>query len=567
MFRPEGPTEISRGQGPRSVANLFSRPGGATEFQRPFRAPLLINSIVPGAALRLHPANFHRASGAGLIGERERRNSRGMSELPEGWARTNLADIGRWSSGGTPSRSGADYFGQGIPWVKSGDLTDGLITRTEEQITVLGLKNSSAKLMPRGTISIALYGATIGKLGLLGFPAATNQACANVVPNKELIKPQYLFFYLMSERKTLIDKGQGGAQPNISQEIVKAHPIVLPPLNEQRRIVTKLEKLLSRVDAAQARLATIPRTLKRFRQSVLAAACSGRLTASWRRTHSNNEPAPARLAKIKQARLALVRSDVQAAKISKTFSEIESQADVVAPRGWLILRAESICDFITKGTTPNTKEITSNGEVPFLKVQHIIDNKLEFWSLPCFVPNEIHNGVLKRSKVFPRDVLMNIVGPPLNKVAIVPNDFPEWNINQALAIFRPVEGVEPEYLQLILSHEETLEHVLQETRGIVGQSNISLEQCRDLLILLPTQAEQQEIIRRVKALFKTADALEARYRKAKTHVDRLTQSILAKAFRGDLVPQDPNDEPASALLERIRQTRDATGVKKRSVGR
>lgn len=212
-----------------------------------------------------------------------------MSEIREGWVNVKLGNVGIWCSGGTPSRRNPDYFGQGIPWIKSGDLPDGLILNTEEQITKSGLNNSSAKLLPTGTISIALYGATIGKLGVMTFPAATNQACANVVAHSMLIEPRFLFFYLLSERKTLIEKGQGGAQPNISQEIVKSHPIPLPPLNEQRRIVAKLEKLLSRVDAAQARLATVPRIIKRFRQSVLAAACSGKLTADWRGQHLNTE--------------------------------------------------------------------------------------------------------------------------------------------------------------------------------------------------------------------------------------------------------------------------------------
>jgi type I restriction enzyme S subunit len=369
------------------------------------------------------------------------------------------------------------------------------------------------------------------------------------------------FFQSPAYWKQITENISGSAQPNCNATKLSSLTIPVPPLNEQRRIVAKLEKLLSRVDAAQTRLATIPRILKRFRQSVLAPACSGQLTAGWRIRHPNSEPAASRLEKLKQARLALVRNGAQAAKISEMFSEIRSVVDPEVPSGWLTLRAESICDFITKGTTPDTKKITSKGDVPFLKVQHIIDNKLEFSSLPCYVPDETHNGVLKRSKVFPRDVLMNIVGPPLNKVAIVPNDFPEWNINQALAIFRPVGGIEPEYLQLNLSYEGTLEHVLRETRGVVGQSNISLEQCRHLMILVPSLSEQQEIIRRVEALFKTADALEARYRKAKAHVDKLTQSILAKAFRGELVPQDPNDEPATLMLELIKKKKGGKAVR------
>ncbi len=181
-----------------------------------------------------------------------------MSDVPEGWIVTSLGSVGKWSSGGTPSRKNPEYFGKGIPWVKSGDLPDGPILSTQEQITEIGLMNSSAKLLPKGTISLALYGATIGKLGVLTFQAATNQACANVVPDPSLVDADYLFLFLLSQRRDLIEQGQGGAQPNISQEIVKAHPIFIAPLDEQRRIVAKLEELLAKVEACQKRLAKIP---------------------------------------------------------------------------------------------------------------------------------------------------------------------------------------------------------------------------------------------------------------------------------------------------------------------
>src|SRR5258708_6391715 len=147
-----------------------------------------------------------------------------IDDIPQGWAKTILDEVGSWRSGGTPSRTKPEFFGKGLPWIKSGDLPDGPILKTEEQITDLGLPNSSAKLLPAGAISMALYGATIGKLGRLTFPAATNQACANVVPDDRLVEPNYLFYYLLSERRNFVALGQGGAQPNISQEIVRSHP-------------------------------------------------------------------------------------------------------------------------------------------------------------------------------------------------------------------------------------------------------------------------------------------------------------------------------------------------------
>jgi restriction endonuclease S subunit len=177
--------------------------------------------------------------------------------VPDGWVETTLEEVGTWCSGGTPSRTQRQYFGGSIPWVKSGDLPDGPVVTTEETISEEGLVNSAAKILPPGTISMAMYGATIGKLGILTEQAATNQACANVVPNPEIIETRYLFYYLLSQRRQFVNKGQGGAQPNISQQIVRAHNIWIAPLSEQRRIATKLDELLGKINDCQKRLARI----------------------------------------------------------------------------------------------------------------------------------------------------------------------------------------------------------------------------------------------------------------------------------------------------------------------
>jgi type I restriction enzyme S subunit len=479
-----------------------------------------------------------------------------MSELPQGWAVATLGEVARYING--RAFKPAEWTQVGSPIVRIQNLTN-----SSDSFNYTDQRHEEKYRLKNGDLLIA-WSASLGAFIWTRGEAWLNQHIFRVEPYEKLVTKEFLYYAATSAIRDLYNKAHGTGMVHVTKPVFESHQIQVPPLNEQRRIVTKVEKLLKHVDAAQERLATIPHILRRFRQSVLAAACSGKLTSGWRSVSPNSESATSRLEKIRQARLVLVKTTAQAQRISDLFSELCSAQDVPLPTGWLRLSAESICDFITKGTTPNTKEITSDGDVPFLKVQHIVDNKLEFSSLPCFVPREVHNGVLKRSKVFPRDVLMNIVGPPLNKVAIVPNDFPEWNINQALAIFRPVAGIEPEYLQLILTFEGTLEHVLRETRGVVGQSNISLEQCRDLMIVVPSLAEQQEIIRRVEALFKTADALEARYRKAKAHVDKLTPSILARAFRGELVAQDPDDEPASVLLDRIRKGEKPQEGKNRS---
>jgi restriction endonuclease S subunit len=157
------------------------------------------------------------------------------------WKIRTLGDVCRTSSGGTPSRSRPDFFSGNIPWVKSGELTDGLVSEVSEFISDEALAGSSAKLLPVGTLLIAMYGATVGKLGVLTRAAATNQAVCAIFPPPEL-DPKFLFWYLRRQRSHLIAQAVGGAQPNISQTILRDLELPIPPLDQQREIVAELEK-------------------------------------------------------------------------------------------------------------------------------------------------------------------------------------------------------------------------------------------------------------------------------------------------------------------------------------
>ena len=160
------------------------------------------------------------------------------------WPLIRLEEICSIGSGGTPSRAKlAEYYGGTIPWVKSGELRENLITNTEEQITELGLEESSAKLLPSGTLLVALYGATVGRLGVLGVQAATNQAVCYLIPRDEKqVDRNYLFRAMQAQVPAWLNARVGGAQPNISQSVIKSTKIPLPPLSEQRRIATILDK-------------------------------------------------------------------------------------------------------------------------------------------------------------------------------------------------------------------------------------------------------------------------------------------------------------------------------------
>jgi len=174
----------------------------------------------------------------------------------KGWEKKKLGEICTTTSGGTPNRSNNSYFTGTIPWVKSGELDKGLILDTEEKITEEALKNSSAKVFPKGTLLIALYGATIGKLAFLGIDACTNQAICGIYKNDN-IDSNFLYYFLFFKKPSLINKGIGGGQPNISQGILKDLKIPVPPLPIQQQIVSELDILSDIISKKKQQLADL----------------------------------------------------------------------------------------------------------------------------------------------------------------------------------------------------------------------------------------------------------------------------------------------------------------------
>ena len=164
-------------------------------------------------------------------------------EIPESWAWVRLGNIGDWGSGATPSRTHPEYYDGSIPWLKTGDLTDSYITDIPEGISQLALEKTSVRLNESGSVLMAMYGATIGKLGILTYPATTNQACCACKPVYG-VETLFLFYFLMSQQTAFIKRGEGGAQPNISKEKIVTTLMPLPPLAEQHRIVQRIEELL-----------------------------------------------------------------------------------------------------------------------------------------------------------------------------------------------------------------------------------------------------------------------------------------------------------------------------------
>ena len=214
-------------------------------------------------------------------------------EVPESWCWTTLGKIGNWQAGATPSRMRKDYYGGNIPWLKTGDLTDGYIYEIPETITDKALEETSVKLNPTGSVLIAMYGATIGKIGILTFPATTNQACCACVDYKAVTQ-KYLFNFLLSHKEEFVKMGGGGAQPNISKEKIISTLIPIPPIAEQNRIADEIERLITYIEAIELNQGRLEQSLKLCKERILDMALSGKLIPQ----DQDDEPAIELLRKI-----------------------------------------------------------------------------------------------------------------------------------------------------------------------------------------------------------------------------------------------------------------------------
>ena len=344
----------------------------------------------------------------------------------------------------------------------------------------------------------------------------------------------YRFLAQSSVRRAAKENFTGTAgQARVPTSFIEELELPLAPLAEQRRIVVKLEKLLGQVDACQQRLEKMPTLLKRFRQSVLAAACSGRLTADWREENAQESSC---LTTMMETRPLPV------------IAEDEPLFDV--PQSWKWFRLGSLAVFINgdRGKNyPNKSEYVSTG-IPFINAGHILTDGTLCSESMYYLTREKFNS-LRSGKIKTGDLLYCLRGT-LGKTAIV-DVLAEGAIASSLIIVRVSDDLHRKFAFYFLTSRFGMELVQRFDNGS-AQPNLSADSLKHYVIPLPPIAEQQEIVRRVEGLFALADQLELRLKAAASRVCGITPSLLARAFAGKLVPQDPTDEPAEKLLERIK---------------
>jgi type I restriction enzyme S subunit len=355
-----------------------------------------------------------------------------------------------------------------------------------------------------------------------------------------------LYRWLQSQFAHINTNTRGTGIPHVDPEVFWNLEVPLAPLAEQRRIVAKLEQVLGKVEASQRRLAKIPVLLKRFRQSVLAAACSGRLTADWREENPK-ENAVGYIETVRSKRPAKyqdssVRDDLDLPEIPGSWAWTNLR--------FLLSPAEAFCYGVVQPGENDPKGAL------LVRAGDLKNGRVETHALRR-IPKSIHEAY-RRSKLNGGEILVTVVGAGIGETALAQQECAGFNIARAVAKL-PVREFDARYVRHWLTTSRAVTWMKGDSRE-VARPTLNLEQLQTLPVPIPPLPEQQEIVRRVEALFALADRIEARYAKAQAQVDRLTPSLLARAFAGKLVPQDPADEPAAVLLERIRRNGPAAST-------
>lgn len=504
-----------------------------------------------------------------------------MNELPAGWSETKLGDPFVWGSGGTPLRTTSNYYGGGIPWVIIGDLDDGPVSRTSETISQSGLAESSAKWVAEGSVLVAMYG-SIGKLGIAAIPLTTNQAIAFTQPPSG-ISNRYLFYYLMSRRSALLGEGKGGTQSNISQTVIKAFPFVCAPSAEQPRIVDAIDSYVSRLDAAVATLEAAHTKLKAYRTSVLKTAVEGRLVpteaALAQAEKRDFEPADLLLKRMlserrwrwEEVELAKLKAAGKSPRDEKWKARYEEpkapdKKELPAlPEGWCWASVDQVGDVLL-GRQRAPQYLTGQWSHPYLRVANIKDDHIDLDDVEEMDFDDAH---FVKYQLRPGDILVSEGQSPhlVGQSAIYSGGIEGLCFQKTLHRFRAIEGgPTSEFAQLVFRAHVRM-RVFQKVASITTNiAHLTLEKFKESRFPLPPAAEQERIFLEAERLLSVADAVENQVTMERSRIRRLRQAVLKWAFEGKLVDQDPNDEPAEELLERIRAER-ANGETPKRAGR
>jgi type I restriction enzyme S subunit len=458
-----------------------------------------------------------------------------VNEVPPGWTTTRLGDLGDVRLGKMLDKA----KNQGLPtqYLRNINVRWFRFDLTDLQILLISEDERELLSVQDGDLFIC-EGGEPGRCAVWrnGTNSLVYQKALHRFRTSGAIVPELLMYRLHHDADSgaLQDAFTGTTIKHLTRESLSRYEIPLPPLNEQRRIADKLDAVLMRVDACHERLDCVPAILKRFRQAILAAATSGRLTEEWRATQR-------------------VGLDTHAFE----FADADAFRDYVFPQSWGRARLSDIASVVGGVTKDAKKQLPEYVEVPYLRVANV---QRGFFDLTEIKTIRVPQERLAELLLEPGDILFNEGGDidKLGRGWVWGSEIKPYVFQNHVFRARLNDRLFSPRFFSWYGNSRGYDYFLSRGKQTTNLASINKSVLSALPVPLPPAEEQAEIVRHVEVLFAYADRLEARYTAARSQVERLTPALLAKAFRGELVPQDPNDEPASVLLERIRAARAAT---------
>jgi len=463
-----------------------------------------------------------------------------FKHLQDNFPVLKISDIADTSSGGTPNRGMIEYYNGDIPWVKSGELKDGIITNCDEYITAAGLKNSSAKLFPKGTLLVAMYGANIGKTGVLNFDATTNQAVCAIFPKVDISK-DFLFWYFKQQRIEFIAIGKGGAQPNISQTVINNASIVVPDPKIQKKIVDFLEAIeqgkgidnnffipevledVERIykyknsyidlsDSFENQLNQI----ENLNQAILQEAVQGKLV----KQDKKDEPANELLKRIKAEK-------AKSGKKEKPLPPIKPEEIPFAiPENWVWCRLGDAVDLKrgkSKHRPRNDDKLFLNGVYPFIQTGDVSKAKHNN-DLITTINGYYNDFGLAQSEMQPRGSMCITIAANIAECGFLSfNACVPDSIVCLIAIDKCIENFVYHYLKLAKAD-------LERFAPATAQKNINLGILNDLLIPFPPLSEQKRIVAEIEKQLAKTKQLKEHIIANQQATEQLLKALLHQAF-------------------------------------
>jgi type I restriction enzyme S subunit len=460
--------------------------------------------------------------------------SGGQDGLPENWVVAMLADVGKARMGKTILAK--ELVDSGLP------------------VYSAGRENNPWGYVASSDLSFGRTVAVLSARGSIGFPKLPRIVpfvCTQTTIAVDFLHRTAAEFY--AYWLATLDWEQltsGGSIPMLTVGLLNEQTVPLPPLNEQKRIVSKIEALQARSDAAKEALDAIPPLLEKFRQSVLAAAFRGDLTKKWREAHPEVEPASKLLERIRAER----RRRWEAANPKKKYVEpapVDPSGLPALPEGWCWATVDELCTNIVD-CLHRTPEYVQEG-VPAIRTADVVPGRI-LLEQAFRVSDESYRSQVSRLEPVGGDVLYSREGERYGMAATVPEGT-KLCLSQTMMMFRVAAGVVPDYFMWAMNSPWVYSLATRDVGGSTSP-HVNIRSIRMFTLALAPLPEQQELGKVVQQSLAFADDVTAISSSISRQSSLLNQSILAKAFRGELVPQDPTDEPASALLERIRQARE-----------